>query len=1598
MSRVTIPNGSITTVKIANDAVVSSKIKEGAVKTDQIADGAVTNAKISLATPVKTSNDTTPATTAYVKTLIEDLVASAPAQLDTLNEIAAALNDDSNLGAGLTASITAVSAAVSSETSARINAITTETAAREAALIATNAAITTEAAAREAALIAANIAITTETNARTAALIATNAAITTESAAREAALIAANIAITTETNARTAALIATNAAITTETSAREAALIATNAAITTESAARTAAVTAEASARGAAISSVVTAVSAETSARVSAISSVVTAVSSETSARVSAISSVVTAVSSETSARVSAISSVVTAEAAARDAAISNAIASLVGSAPSALDTLHEIASALNNDGDLASTLTSLIGSVSAAVSTEASARESADSAISAAVSAEAVDRDSAISAAVSAEVIDRDSAISAAVSAEVIDRDSAISSAVSAEVIDRDSAISSAVSAEVVDRDSAISAAVSAEASARGDAISSVVTAVSAEAVARNTAISSVVTAAVSAEAVARNTAISSVVTAAVSAEAVARNTAISSAITSLVADAPAALDTLNEIASALNNDGDLASTLTSLIGSVSAAVSTEASARESADSDILAAVSVETAARGDAISSVVTTVSAEASARGAAISALYDRFTQIGADINGETAGDYSGYSVSLSADGSIVAIGAADNNGNGGISGHVRVYERNGSSWVKRGADIDGEAAGDYSGWSVSLSADGSIVAIGALYNGENGTNSGHVRVYAWNGSSWVQRGADIDGEAAGDSSGYSVSLSADGSIVAIGATGNNSYSGHVRVYEWINSSWVQRGADIDGEAAFDESGYSISLSADGSIVAIGARGNNNYRGHIRVYAWNGSSWVQRGADIDGEAAGDYSGWSVSLSADGSIVAIGATGNNNYSGHVRVYAWINSSWVQRGADIDGEAAGDSSGYSVSLSADGSIVAIGATGNTENGTNSGHVRVYAWNGSSWVQRVADIDGEAAGDSSGSSVSLSADGSIVAIGATSNDGNGSNSGHVRVYEYNEGTITAAVSAETAARNTAISSVVTAVSAETSARVSAISSVVTAVSAETAARTAALTAETSARVSAISSVVTAVSAETSARVSAISSVVTAVSAETAARTAALTAETSARVSAISSVVTAVSAEAVARDSAISSAVRAYDRFTQVGADINGEAVDDESGYSVSLSANGSIVAIGARNNDGNGSNSGHVRVYEWINSNWVQRGADINGEATDDYSGTSVSLSADGSIVAIGAQHNDGNGTSAGHVRVYEWNGSIWFQRGADIDGQAYFDDSGCSVSLSANGSVVAIGATGNDGSSSTNNGIGHVRVYEWNSSILVWDPRGGDIYGEADGDQSGCSVSLSADGSIVAIGAQHNDGNGISAGHVRVYEWINSNWVQRGADIDGEVDGVQIGVSVSLSADGSIVAIGARLDDGNGTNSGHARVYEWINSSWVQRGADIDGEAAFDESGNSVSLSADGSIVAIGAIGNDGNGNNSGHVRVYEWINSSWIQRVADINGEVASDESGYSVSLSADGSIVAIGARFNDGNGSNSGHVRVYEYNEGIQTQIALKAPLANPTFTGNVIMSLQDFETDTVAAVGGIPLNGLYRTGNVVKIRIA
>ena len=215
------------------------------------------------------------------------------------------------------------------------------------------------------------------------------------------------------------------------------------------------------------------------------------------------------------------------------------------------------------------------------------------------------------------------------------------------------------------------------------------------------------------------------------------------------------------------------------------------------------------------------------------------------------------------------------------------------------------------------------------------------------------------------------------------------------------------------------------------------------------------------------------------------------------------------------------------------------------------------------------------------------------------------------------------------------------------------------------------------------------------------------------------------------------------------------------------------------------------------------------------------------------------------------------------------------------------------------------------------------------------WSQVGADIDGEAADDWSG-SVSISADGTRVAIGAEGNDGTGTDVGHVRVYAESGGTWTQVGADIDGEAAGY---LSIYLSSDGTRVAIGAAYNDGTGTDAGHVRVYAESGGMWTQVGADIDGEAAGDWPGVSVSMSSDGTRVAIGAMYNDGTGDKAGHVRVYSESGGTWTQVGADIDGEAADDWSGFSVSMSSDGTRVAIGAPYNDGTGTDAGHVRVYD-----------------------------------------------------------
>ena len=433
-------------------------------------------------------------------------------------------------------------------------------------------------------------------------------------------------------------------------------------------------------------------------------------------------------------------------------------------------------------------------------------------------------------------------------------------------------------------------------------------------------------------------------------------------------------------------------------------------------------------------------------------------------------------------------------------------------------------------------------------------------------------------------------------------------------------------------------------------------------------------------------------------------------------------------------------------------------------------------------------------------------------------------------------------------------------------------------------------------------------------------------------------------------------------------------------WSQVGSDIMGEAVGDESGFATSLSSDGTILAIGGYKNDGTGTSAGHVRVYENNGSTWSQLGSDIDGEAAGDEFGVSVSLSSDGTILAVGGYKNDGGGADAGHVRVYEYSGGSWNQIGSDIDGEAAGDYSGWWVSLSSDGTIVAISAIYNDGGA---NNAGHVRVYQY--SYSTWTQIGQDIDGEAAGDEFGFSISLSSDGTILAIGADHNDGNGTDSGHVRVYEYSGSSWSQLGSDIDGEAAGDQLS-KVSLNSDGTILAVGGNKSDAGGNNAGHARVYEWNGSTWNQLGSDIDGVAASDLFGTRLQLNSDGTILAVSAIFNDDGGSDSGHVRVFHYENSTWTQIGSDIDGQATNERSGIHVSISSDGSIVAVGSDFNRNGAasSNTGLVRVYDGGFGTSSSEPTITVLDVSGGTVNILSNTMDISSGVVDISGTTWIN--------------
>jgi hypothetical protein len=379
---------------------------------------------------------------------------------------------------------------------------------------------------------------------------------------------------------------------------------------------------------------------------------------------------------------------------------------------------------------------------------------------------------------------------------------------------------------------------------------------------------------------------------------------------------------------------------------------------------------------------------------------------------EFNGQKEGDQMGRTVILSHDGNTLAVAAPFSDSAGSKSGHIQVHSNNAGKWVQLGADISGPQEDDRMGEILALSAEGRTLAAGfALEMVDNAQSvySGVVRIYKYENGQWAKAGLLTAGDKSPKSTTYlkSVSLSANGTVLALGA---EAYKGSVQVYQYTNGNWAPAGNITEDGKDNEYFGASISLSADGNTIAVGNKGKD--AGQVKVYKNNAGVWTQLGNEMKGNAPKDKFGHKVSISADGNTVAVSASSmyGTNADAHVNVYQYAAGTWKKVGKDIRPEKGHSWFGADISLSADGRLLAVSTTYIRYGET--GFVSVYKNVEGKWEKAIKDIDGEispertsSANNTAGWSISLSGDGTRLAVGYPHNDKNADMAGQALVYD-----------------------------------------------------------------------------------------------------------------------------------------------------------------------------------------------------------------------------------------------------------------------------------------------------------------------------------------------------------------------------------------------------------------------------------------------------------------------------------------------------------------------------------------------------------------------------------------------------------------
>ena len=332
-------------------------------------------------------------------------------------------------------------------------------------------------------------------------------------------------------------------------------------------------------------------------------------------------------------------------------------------------------------------------------------------------------------------------------------------------------------------------------------------------------------------------------------------------------------------------------------------------------------------------------------------------------------------------------------------------------------------------------------------------------------------------------------------------------------------------------------------------------------------------------------------------------------------------------------------------------------------------------------------------------------------------------------------------------------------------------------------------------------------------------------------------------------------------------------------WEQVGQTIVGTLEESWDRFS-RIDAAGDTIAIFY---DGRKINSPTVRVFDFDGNLWVQRGLDL-GSGVPGGRNIGIALSGDGNTVAFTS------GDQGGLIDIFRWENKTnsWQRLGQRIiDSNSYKDRAGDRVDLDYSGSILTYTRRG---SSKYGSGRGENTQIRYSAESGSWEKMGDPIFALNTNADLGWTF-LSSDGSHVVAGncryGAHR--NGVA----RVFSWneVSGNWIQKGSML-GVAPG-EAGCVAVTNGNGSVVAVAKALNSDQGFERGKIEIFSWDYglSDWSPLGEPIYGKSDL-EAISVVGMSDDGTKIVV----NSNRG--SGFIRGYEYSieDGVWVQRGSDI------------------------------------------------------------------------------------------------------